>query len=343
MTSPPQRLVRRPGAGQDTNVSDRRCIIFSAPGLVGTGSLPATGPNRIDCTPVVTALSLISPGTELAQLNNRTGSRQPVVYPFRPRAYCVGAVNRADEQTGGGPRVLFRGHHASTHLVDAGNAPCVRVPDGLSDSAALLCTQAMPGAFAIARAGLSDGCSLAVIGLGVIGHLLTRLLVLMRPQRICGIDRHAGRRASLDDIDIIATDASVTRLGRSAFDCVFIVCPDPDAVGHALRAVVPGGKVVQVAAPADIPSIDIANLLFRKNVSLIGAHEVGIDSGFSAYQGKTQLLQLLFSRVASKELDLSRLSTLTFAQEDAVDAYQALTLGKDLLHTAFLSWSHEMK
>ena len=314
-------------------------VVFSQPGMVELQTKPNSAVTIGTKAYVRNQLSLISPGTEAAQLHVRTGAHKPISFPISPRAYCIGIVEDSANPEDKPTRVVYRDHHASRNLDPLDLNRCVAVPASLSDTETLLCTQAIPGAYALARAGHQNGNNIAVIGLGAVGHLLVRLLIPQRPNMICGIDPHPLRRTSLDDIKFVATTENSSKLKKNRFDCVFVVCSDPSALTQALRVVAPGGTVIQLAAPHSAILIDIANMVFRKNVHLQGAHDVGIDLGLTGYSNRIHLLTDLLNLVAAGELDLSRIASTTFPPFNPAQAYNELISSKDALHSAFFDWT----
>lgn len=313
-------------------------LVFKSVGRIGLDRLPDGACSSIHSVKVITNMSLISLGTELSQLYDQTGSVKRMQYPYRPRGYCVGSLVKVQGSQKTRLRVLLRGNHASVNITQPNRVLVVPLPTGLSDTDALLCTQAIPGAFAIARANLQNDAKVCVIGLGTIGHLLVRLLSLTKVKHICGIDRHSFRQQAIHDISSVTTTPSMDKLDNNQFDCVFVVTPAPSAISQALRVVVNGGKVVQVAAPCKMPTLDLANLLFRKNVTMIGAHEVGVNHGLSKYENKRKLLAELIDLIVDERLNLSKISTKVFKKSDADKAYNILRMGKDRYHTAFFNW-----
>ncbi|MDQ4678543.1 zinc-binding dehydrogenase, partial [Stenotrophomonas maltophilia group sp. RNC7] len=153
-------------------------------------------------------------------------------------------------------------------------------------------------------------------GLGVIGQLIIRWAAHHGAEEILGIDKHRVRLNGASSYANVSSDVGV--VPANCFDIVFISCTDPNAVLHGLRICRSGGRIILVAAPSAKISIDLANDVFRKGVSILGAHEVRALNGDETWQS---LLDPVFDKIMSKKIILDDLITHRFAVHDVALAY----------------------
>ena len=128
---------------------------------------------------VRTHRTLISPGTELANLHDRRAPHNvPRIFPVERVGYAnVGAVLAAGDESGirPGQRIYSMGPHASIARVDATNDLCVPVPDGLKDEKAVFARLATVSMTTLRTTEARAGDEVAVIGLGIVGNLAAQV------------------------------------------------------------------------------------------------------------------------------------------------------------------------
>src|SRR3954470_7570589 len=182
---------------------DARQAVILEPYKVGVREveLPAPAPNQVL---VKTAVSAVSPGTELAvYTGTHQWLRDPNLpdwkFPFRPGYSAAGTVAAVGSDVRGwqpGDRVSYPGNHASAELLTLGHerGRLWKLPHGLDFEKAALACVARYGLGASIRAGLTLGRSAAVLGLGVIGQFALRCLIAAGANPVVGIDAVAMRR-----------------------------------------------------------------------------------------------------------------------------------------------------
>jgi len=171
---------------------------------------------------------------------------------------------------------------------------------------------------AVARAQLAPGQSAAVLGLGSLGLLALQVL-RARGARVLAVARH-GRRLdlarSLGAVAVATTaggeHAAAARAfsGREGVDLVIETAGTPEAVGHALDLVRPGGRVVLTGLPHEPSSLDFFPVV-RREVTIAGS---------MIYQDEfPEALRLLASGAVRPEA----LVTHRFALADIAAAFEA--------------------
>ena len=210
------------------------------------------------------------PGHEFAGVVAAVGS---AVGRLRPgdRVVCTSMTScgvcahcREGRRTQCEARALF-GYSGVSPRLDGGQAELVRVPgaerclwripDGVSDEAAVFVGDILPTGYgAVVRGGAGVGDTVVVVGCGPVG-----LMALLAARGV------AGRLLAVDGIE--ARRALAARLGAEAVA--------PDEAGEAVAAATGGlGADVVIEAAGSQPALDTALRLVRGRgtVSVVGAH-----------------------------------------------------------------------
>lgn len=186
-------------------------IVFSAKGVaevqpcvVPTDDL---GPTEVV---VRTHRTLVSPGTELANLHDRLAPHNmPRRFPLERVGYAnVGIVLAAGSEAGvqPGQRVYSLGPHASVARVDAATDLCVPVPEGVVDEEVVFTRLATVSMTTLRTTEARAGDEVAVTGLGIVGNLAAQVFQIagmtvhafdLSPVRVkvaerCGVQRAMG-------------------------------------------------------------------------------------------------------------------------------------------------------
>ena len=214
----------------------------------------------------------------------------------------------------------LQGTQAELALVPRANMTLRRVPEGLSDEAALFAGDVMgTGYHAVVAAGIEPGDTCAVIGLGPVG-----LCAAM-------VARAAGAS------QVIAIDTVPERLETArtlGAHPVHATEEDPRAAVKALTEV--GGVDIAVDAVGHPGALDTAIRLARKagTVSVVGVYaeraevHMGVFwiKGLNMISGRANVmahLDSVLAMLASGRLDVSPLVSREMKLDDAPEAYQA--------------------
>src|SRR5436190_965998 len=142
---------------------------------------------------VQTTRTLISTGTEGIVLGRKFSAGTHfdtwVKYPFRPGYSHVGRVSAVGEGVSEfrvGDRVATRAGHTSQAQVMAAHA--VKIPDAVSDDDATWTALGKIAQIGVRAAEHRMGDSVVIIGLGLVGQLVTQYVSLMGASEIVAID-----------------------------------------------------------------------------------------------------------------------------------------------------------
>jgi 2-desacetyl-2-hydroxyethyl bacteriochlorophyllide A dehydrogenase len=316
-------------------------IIFAARDQVATETV------ELDMTPgphqvlIKTQLTMVSQGTELAGLRGtHTRSNIPnppawLCYPSVPGYLQVGTVEAVGKDVTGyavGDRVIGEGggcwnSHAS-HLL-CGDDPrwLVKVPKGVSDQAAVITKMGSIALHGVRTTEPVIGQSCAVIGLGVIGQLVSRLAVLSG-MRVVATDIVPSRRAmaaKAPNLTVVAPED--------------LAAGDPDGYEHVIEASGSAkgfqvacqiarrlAKVAIISAPHMPVEVRLYEHIVNKSLHIMGAHGSATTGDVTCLDRWTERRQKEFylRMVAEGRLDPLPLITSTQPWTDAPKVYKAL-------------------
>jgi 2-desacetyl-2-hydroxyethyl bacteriochlorophyllide A dehydrogenase len=225
---------------------------------------------------------------------------------------CIGCATGDPVTCLSGPKVFGAGElggaQADLLAVPAADFQLLRIPDGVSDEAALLLTDNLSTGWAGA-AGAAG--TVVVLGLGAVGLCAYRSAASLGA-RVVGFDPVAGRRARVPEVvDDLAVVTELTG-GRGADMVIDCVATDT-SLDAAFAAVRPGGTVSVVGIHAMEP--------YPLNVLMGVYRSITLRMRTAPVQ---QTWAELVPRVQSGALDTTGVFTHTHPLADAAAAYAAV-------------------
>jgi (R,R)-butanediol dehydrogenase/meso-butanediol dehydrogenase/diacetyl reductase len=150
---------------------------------------------------------------------------------------------------------------------------CVPVPDGCSDDSAGLAQPLAVGLHAARRAGVQEGDTVVLLGVGAIGSFTLCGLMSHRPGRVVVLDVDRERLAMAERLgateahdvsgrDPLALIAELT--GGAGADVVVEATGADGAAQRALRMAARGGQVLLVGLPHGPQPIELAETTLRE-------------------------------------------------------------------------------
>jgi threonine dehydrogenase-like Zn-dependent dehydrogenase len=226
--------------------------------------------------------------------------------------------------TGGGWSTLMVAHESQLH----------RVPETLTDEAAVIVEPTACAVHAARRAGIDQGDTVVVLGSGALGLLsiaairrytdagrviavakhpvqreLARLLgadVIVAPDEIARAVRRVTGTLALGDGDIVRLTGGAEHI----IDCV----GSAQSIDEGLRVVKPGGRITMVGMPGHV-HVDLTGL-WQREVELVGAYAYGTETFGNGEQRRT--FDLAFELVEAA--DLGRLVSARYPLARYTDA-----------------------
>jgi 2-desacetyl-2-hydroxyethyl bacteriochlorophyllide A dehydrogenase len=229
-------------------------VVFRAPGQAELEPFEVDetglGPTEVV---VRTEVTLISPGTELANLHGRLGmhSDAPREYPMTGVGYAnIGRVIAAGErvEVRPGDRVYTMANHASVARVDAERL-CVPVPEGLESERAVFARLATVSMTTMRTSVARGGDRVAVVGQGLVGNLAAQVFQACGA-RVNAFELSPRRRALAEACgvrSVLAPDAMATHARQHRL--VVEATGSAQALASAIGLAQNGGEIVMIGAP----------------------------------------------------------------------------------------------
>ena len=298
---------------------------------------------------VRTHRTLISPGTELANLHDRRAPHNvPRTFPVERVGYAnVGTVLAAGEQSGvrPGQRIYSLGPHASIARVDATTDLCVPVPEGLEDEKAVFARLATVSMTTLRTTEARAGDEVAVIGLGIVGNLAAQVFQIagmtvrafdLSPVRV-GVAERCGIAHALQP------DAREPFLARHRL--VVEASGSARALVSAVDLAADFGEVVMIGAPwggeeNSVPSSAFLRDVFFRFLTLRSGSEWEIPrrpyrwAQSSIYRNTEVALEWL----SDDQLHVEPLITHHLSPSKIQDAYDGLVRAPDEFLGVVLRW-----
>jgi 2-desacetyl-2-hydroxyethyl bacteriochlorophyllide A dehydrogenase len=278
------------------------------------------------------AASGVSPGTERAVLCGLPGARRP--FPYTPGYSTAGEVVRAGKASGfkPGDRVAGKMSHASHGVMTP--ASLFKVPDGVRDEEAAFIELGIICLQGVRKAGIRPGERVAIVGQGLIGQLAMRLARIAGAEPIIAVAASGRRRetalrhGAADSFVALSDDpAGIDGIGA---DVVIEAVGSAPAIGLAMRAARPGGRVILLGSSRDLGrGLDWFSMAQSRDVSLVGAH-IGVmprhdrTPTFWTYADEGKLFLDMLARGV---LSMSDMITWRAAPGDCNEVYEVLAGG----------------
>ncbi|MCW2704961.1 MAG: alcohol dehydrogenase [Blastococcus sp.] len=281
------------------------------------GDVPEVQAGRVLGHEAVGTVTEVGPGARTVQAGDRV------------LMSCINACGRCrfcregryGQCLGGGGWVLG-------HLIDGVQAEAVRIPfadasvhklpDGISDEAALMFADVMPTAYEVGvlNGGVRPGDTVVIVGAGPIGLGAVQTARLFSPLQIIAVDLVESRRAAAlafgadralsPDDDVVATVRKVT--GGLGADVAIEAVGVPAAFDLSVAVIRPGGRVANVGVHGKPTTLHLEDLWIR---------DVTITTGLVDTRTTPMLLQLM----QAGQLAADRLVTHRFGFDEVSEAY----------------------
>jgi len=273
-----------------------------------------------------------------------------VKYPFRPGYSHVGRVTAIGDDVSEsrvGDRVATRGPHSSH--VQVRSAHAVRIPDQVSEDDATWTALAKIAQIGVRAAGHRLGDSVVVIGLGLVGQLVTQYVRLMGAAEIIAIDpaemrlQMATAHGATTTLAMPASQAleEVKRLtaDRGA-RVVYDVTGHPAVFPEALKLCADHGRVVLLGDTGTPELQHLTSDVIRRGLTIVGAHDRHAPADPTAgIEWDARRMYELFLRFVSRgQMRVSDLVTHRYKPEQAGQAYAMLDKERERAMGVIFEW-----
>ncbi|GHO45780.1 zinc-dependent alcohol dehydrogenase [Ktedonospora formicarum] len=285
--------------------------------------------------------SLISTGTEGICLsrNFEPGSHWDnwVKYPFRPGYSLVGevvAVGKNVQNVHEGERIALRYPHAQYSLVPA-NANIYRIPDEVSDEDAAWFHLATIVQVGIRKAEHRLGDDIAIVGLGLLGQLLTQYTRLLGARQVIAIDIAETRlglasthgATSTLQMGVEQAREEVLKLTQNeGVNVVYDVTGAASVFSQALQLLRPFGRLILLGDTGTPSAQQLTKDVITKGLTIVGAHDMHAElpATDTSYWNNLRQGELFFKYLQRGDMRVNDLITHRYSPLDAPEAYRML-------------------
>ncbi|MEF3305218.1 zinc-dependent alcohol dehydrogenase [Paenibacillus sp. GYB003] len=307
---------------------------------------PSLGPTQLLCA---ARCSLISTGTEMQCLRGvfdpETNWADWVKYPFRPGYSMVAEVLEAGvgtERIRKGDLVFTEHSHAQYFKAEARHAVPIPGPIGAEQGAWV--NLAKTTQLGVRRAELQLGETVGVIGLGILGQLVTQYAYVSGARELFAIDPAESRLKLVRErpgVHRLAMDAGAAHerirdmTGGAMLDVVFDVTGHPAALAQATKLVKPLGRVILLGDTATPSQQQMGRNVVSNSVSILGIHARMDYKGWR----HPDMAALFLSYIAQGRMDVASLITHRFSPRDAAEAYGLLATNRGSAMGVLFDWT----
>jgi 2-desacetyl-2-hydroxyethyl bacteriochlorophyllide A dehydrogenase len=329
-------------------------IVFPEPNKIEVHeeTLTPPEPGEILCA---AEKSLISIGTESYCLRGifdpGTNWAAWVKYPFRPgysMAARVVAVGQGVTGFKEGDRIASWIEHQQLFKLQPQQAHLI--PDGVSDEDATWVILACTTQLGVRRAQLQLGETVGVVGLGMLGQLVTQYLAVSGARRIIAIDpvqSRLDRAKAHGATHTLATDVASARLeieritnGRM-LDVVFDITGHPPVLAPAIQLLRRLGRVVLLGDTPTPTQQFLGPGVVSNSISILGIHATARPdetSDFNQWSAQ-EMAALFFDYLLQGRMRVSDLITHRYSPLDAPKVYEQLQQDRAAAIGVIFDWS----
>lgn len=331
-------------------------IIFPSSGKieVQVQDVPAPQKNQVLCT---AKASLVSIGTESHCLRGiydpGTYWEEYIRYPFAPgysMAAVVTEVGPGVTKFKVGDRVTTWAVHAQHFIAD--QSTLFHIPGDITDDEATWTTLARTTQLGVRRAELAMGETVCVIGLGILGQLVTQYVALSGARHVIAIDTSQAR------LDLAKKNGATHTLctqaeqaiveiekitGGKMVDVAFDVTGFPSVLASASKLLKKLGRLVLLGDSPTPSKQCLGPRIVGNSISILGIHGFMFpehETPFNVWTAEN-MTTLFFDYLQRKKMDVKGLITHRRTPLDAVDVYNGLAKKGDTVLGIILDWNQQ--
>lgn len=306
---------------------------------------------------IETAVSLISPGTELSRV---FGLKPGATYPVSPGYCSVGTIQAKGDALSHvhvGDRVLFSGPHASRKIYDYSKSDggiLFPLDPALSDEEGaflMMCWIAMNG---ILPAEVKLGDRVVVFGLGTLGLILSLLyqemgvdvLAVDPVKERCTLAETMGVLSTLDCAPNQQIDAIMNHTNQQGADIVVDATGLSVCILSSFEVAAKNGQVLLLGSPRTPFTTDVTpylNMIHRKMLTVRGSFNRRYP--YQEQEGSrlsiTRSLTYLSGLLIQKKIDVSHFISHIIPPEEAMTGYAGLMHHKDEYTGVIIQWKNQ--
>ena len=320
---------------------------------IQTEEIASPAPDQLLCR---AEKSLLSIGTESFCLRGifdaGTNWADWVKYPFRPgysMAARVVAVGDKLKNFRVGERIVTLVPHQQFFSIPEADA--YKIPDGVSAEEATWAILATTTQLAARRAQLQMGETVGLVGLGILGQLMTQYMHLLGARRIIAIDPVQTRldlARAHGATHTLALNAAQARAEIEAItngkmlDVVYDITGHPDALAQCLQLLRPMGRLVLLGDSPTPTQQHLGPGVVSNSLSILGIHAWArpvYGDQFSPW-GAHEMVELFFDYLLQGRMRVSDLVTHRVSPLQAPDVYMQLQQDRSSALGIIFDWTN---
>lgn len=331
-----------------------KAIIFPSAGRITleTQDVPAPGPKEVLCN---ATLSLVSIGTETFCLRGicdpGTYWEEYIKYPFAPGYSMAGKVKAVGSEVTKwkvGDRITSWAPHTEAFI--AHEDQIFPVPSDIDDDEAIWATLARTTQLGVRRAELILGESAAVVGLGILGQLVTQYLALSGCRKVIAIDTSQARldlalQNGATHAICLPVDQAINEVSKitngAMMDVAFDITGISAVLAPATQLLRKLGRLVLLGDSPTPSQQSLGPRVVGNSISILGQHGFlypAEESPFNMWTAEN-MTSLFFDYVRSKKINVKSLITHRRSPMDVDEVYNNLAKTKDVLGIV-LEWAY---
>jgi 2-desacetyl-2-hydroxyethyl bacteriochlorophyllide A dehydrogenase len=331
-----------------------QAIQFYAPGKAKLVDMEINESLDKDQVLLKTECSLISPGTEFANLSGVTNIKNfkfPCFLGYSAVAQVVKTGSNVSEFKEGDRCLCYHSIHCNIQKMNQADLAKIE-DDTLSSDEAVFAVIGCMGFQGVRRCRPELGESLMVMGLGLLGQFAVQTARLSGCFPVIALDFNKERQeialqtgadAAFSPDDPTLKDQIMTLTRNRKCDCVVEVTGNPQALIQGLELTANFGRVALVGCSrTPTESVDFYNLAHRPGINIIGAHNMARphhDARPGVWTMKQDMATLL-RYMAAGRLNAKTLFTMKSDPLEAPEIYERLYRKDPTLLGVIFDWNN---
>lgn len=305
---------------------------------------------------VRTQKTLISTGTEIGILTgNHFKVKQGILkYPIDNWGYSnacvVEAVGPGVTNIKPGDRIMLMAPHATRAIIKTDDTSLYKLPANVKDEDAIFASVLLIALHGVRTSGLSLGDSCAVIGQGLIGHLVLLWAELAGANPLIALDPMPERRALCKGRHCLAFDPANadaikpyigTETPGTGVKVVLECSGHPKGTELALQLAQRCGQITIVSGNHQMIPMDLYTQFQMKELRMNSMHQPKLSNSNDPYVpwNRANMLRAIFDFMAQGRLLPSKLLTNTVPWKEAAEGYRLLIEEKVKTFAVMIDWT----
>lgn len=312
-----------------------KSVLFVLDGSVQISDDYISAPNSNEVI-IKTKTSIISPGTEKAQLNKLPNAK--IVYPHNP-GYCgSGVILKASRKTGFKVNDRVCGLIPHSQIAKLDKKDVFLIPSKFSFTEAAFFPLFLIVARSIEKINSFDKKKVVIVGQGIIGLILLQVIKSKIPREIIVITatdkNHLISKKNGAD-KCLSIDKDNHNFKNINADLVFDVTPDPLTLNLAIEICAEKSKIILLGSSRGLTKNVNLDKFLKKNITVEGAHA---RIGLIKSNKRKFYLRQFFKHILDKIINIDLLLSTEVSPNELPVLYEDLSKGKIRSNWIAIDW-----